>query len=153
MHRPISAPRSSAKMQMPRLRIFAGMGIFWLASIGSLDSVVACTYAGPALTDQQIEEYAIDSFKRSAHVFSAEVIAAGPEDWRMKVSRVYKGDLKPGQILTGRPAWHSCMTRELKANDEGIVMVTFGPDGPKFVGEFVGPKIAVALAESGLVPK
>lgn len=112
----------------------------------------ACSYGGVPSTDAQLENYHRQILPRLTELFEAEVLTIDWQESEMRVTRVFRGRLRPAMILKGSPATTSCAERQLQVGDRGIAWVSFGPGGPSFVSEFLNERAVQSLRRIGALP-
>ena len=122
------------------------------AALLQAEKLPACSIYGPPQTAAQIEAYHRLILPQMTELFEAEVLRIDGDNSEMRVGRVFKGNLVPGTILRGSPAYNSCQTRRLKPGDHGVVWVSFGPKGPTFVTNFISEPTLQSLRRIGALP-
>jgi hypothetical protein len=85
-----------------------------LACSFSASPAAACTIGGPVLKSEELDANTRRALNTFDELFEAEVLKVAESESEMRVTRVFRGRLKPGAVLKGLPSWNSCMTRELR---------------------------------------
>ena len=112
----------------------------------------ACFTLDRPVSDAEMDEYSRQVVDRLEELFEAEVISTRGPVWEMRVTRVHRGGLREGMILRGPPDRDECDDRVLKAGDRGFVWISFGPNGPRFVGRFIEERRVESLRRIGALP-
>ena len=125
-----------------------------LLSIAPAAPAGICLTIDRPATQAEIEENALALLQRLPELFEGEIVA---EDARrgLRVTRVFKGQLRPGMVLWSDPGailLHSCGREPARPGDEGILMVGFGPRGPSYVDSFLSEATIASLRRSGALP-
>jgi len=117
-----------------------------LASPGRAE---ACFTIDRPVSDSEMDDYSRQVVGRLDELFEAEVLSTQGPVREMRVTRVHRGALREGMILRGPPDRDECDTRVLRRGDKGLVWISFGPNGPRFVGRFVDERTVASLRRIG----
>ena len=115
-------------------------------------SLSACSYGSRPWTEAEIDSHYRQNLSRLTELFEAEVLKIDGENSEMRVLRVFRGSLRPGQFLRGRPLYDSCRTSLQRVGDRGVIWISFGPRGPVFPGDFISETTAQSLRRMGALP-
>jgi hypothetical protein len=131
--------------------------IYWSAALAcallSPAGTLACSMGGPPVSDERYDEINRQVLVTLNQLFEGEIIQDGPEEWALRVGKVYRGQLVEGMILRGQPLYNSCDNRQVKKGDRGIIWVGWGPFGPSFTNNFLRVETAASLRRIGALPR